>query len=719
MDGQNAMVQVATFGVEGSNRASNLAEEVRTSANSFQENDLQEEDVWISMREGSNLLSVSEAAVRKAIKAGKYRVKWAEGNGGKPYRIALSSLPDSAIKAYLSRLSPEQFNDIPAEFIERLSPALQVYWAERRAAVALPLQKEVARVWVDPHSLSEKERDCCLAWAAILKRYMETLDGVEWGKVMEAKRSFVARYNAGEWSELKKVVEEVSWQTLDRKLDEWRAANWDCFALAPRYRRARDRWAIERTTLSEEQRKILIRLALSPNAPAISRVIEAARREFIEKGLSVPSAMTCRRFLDAWRREKYNVWVMAREGEKALNDKVLPYIERNPDAIEVGDVIVMDGWKTDFDILNPRTGKPCRGVIITALDMRSNMVLGWEVMIAENVSAIAAALRRAMLRLGFAPRVIYIDNGKAFRAKFFQGVRDFKETAIEGLFERLKPFGFKGVTYAWAYHGQSKTVEPFHREYAAMAREMPTYRGNNPMAKPPRLNRGEKFHRRLYEDFVGGYAPTIEEVHYATAEWLDRYARRPQNGRYCAGRAPIEVFEESLARVKRSEGFEHRVVSKEALHYLMMAEERVAIFRNGIKFRGRWYYHDDLTLLEKGDKRYKILYDIEEADAIYVYREDGKFLCVAMPLEQAHPAAKLSVLSKDHEELARQIEMKRTLRSETIREAKELLAGEIDGIRRKVARLESDKKTGTDGDLGYEEIDDRTIRVGDKVIKIF
>jgi len=688
---ENALKQVVDFTNKFDNQLDNQQKEVVDLLKSSENNHLQENEVWLTVEEVDNLLGVSKQAVQKAIKAGKYRVRRDLSDGRKPYRIALSSLP---LKA-------------------------QVEWAERHRS--LGAGEGVRREMIDPVTLSSSEREYCLAMGAVLKLYVEAIEGVGFGRVMEAKRSFVARYNGGEWQTLARVIKRVSWQTLDRQLKRWKEAGYDCFALARKYRRASEKMAIERTTLTEEQRKILIRLALSPNAPALSRVIESALREFMEKGYGVVSAMTCRRFLEAWKREKYSVWVFAREGEKGLNDKVLPFIERNPESIEVGDVVVMDGWKTDFDLINPRTGRACRGVIVSAMDMRSGMVLGWEVMVVENVMAIAAALRRAILRLGFMPRVIYIDNGKAFRAKFFQGVKDFKETVINGLFDRFRDFGFKGVTYAWAYHGQSKTIEPFHREYAAMAREVPTYRGNTPLAKPPRLNRGERVHRKLYEDFVGGYVPTIEEVHWATAEWLDRYARRPSRGKYCGGRAPIEVFEESLARVRKMEGFENRVISKEQLNYLMMAEERVAVYRNGIRFRGKNYYNDALLDLEKGDKRYKILYDIEEDDKVYVYREDGKFVCVAVAMEQVHAMAKLSLVAKDHEELARQIEMKREAKSQTIREAKELLEGEMEGIVRKVKKMSQMSSTGTDsvGELGYVDLNDREILVNGKVIRIF
>jgi len=94
---ENALKQVVTFLDEGDNQGDNRQDEVVTSVKSSKNNELQENEVWLTVSEGDNLLGVSKQAIRKAIKAGKYRVKWVEGYGGRQYRIALSSLPIEAL----------------------------------------------------------------------------------------------------------------------------------------------------------------------------------------------------------------------------------------------------------------------------------------------------------------------------------------------------------------------------------------------------------------------------------------------------------------------------------------------------------------------------------------------------------------------------------------------------------------------------------------------
>ena len=93
---ENAMKQVVTFLDEGDNQGDNRQDEVVTSVEPSKNNELQENEVWLTVSEGVNLLGVSKQTIWVAIKKGKYRAKWVDGNGGRQYRIALSSLPIEA-----------------------------------------------------------------------------------------------------------------------------------------------------------------------------------------------------------------------------------------------------------------------------------------------------------------------------------------------------------------------------------------------------------------------------------------------------------------------------------------------------------------------------------------------------------------------------------------------------------------------------------------------
>ena len=123
-----------------------------------------------------------------------------------------------------------------------------------------------------------------------------------------------------------------------------------------------------------------------------------------KKGIETPTCeRNFRRYADNFKRTHYDEWVLAREGQKALRDKVLMYIERDVSQLEVGDVLVADGHRLAVQCLNPFTGKPCRATLIGYLDWKSTMLVGYEIMLEEDTQAITSALRALPSSADFTP----------------------------------------------------------------------------------------------------------------------------------------------------------------------------------------------------------------------------------------------------------------------------------------------------------------------------
>ena len=57
---------------------------------------------WLTVKEAAPLCGVSESAIKKAVKQGKYKYCYVDGvgRGGKQLRVALESLPDAAQARY-------------------------------------------------------------------------------------------------------------------------------------------------------------------------------------------------------------------------------------------------------------------------------------------------------------------------------------------------------------------------------------------------------------------------------------------------------------------------------------------------------------------------------------------------------------------------------------------------------------------------------------------
>lgn len=507
-------------------------------------------------------------------------------------------------------------------------------------------------------TLNDRERQDALHKADLLRLYTKALAEAPWGKRVAARDEFIAAYNSGmSWPNLYKEIGPVSWKTLDAWSVKLKRNNNDCFHLAD----LRGRHLRGTCKLTDEQTDIFLRYILRPNKPLIAEAYRVATAIMNQKGIAnTHSEATYRRFIERWKSLHYDLWVWAREGAKAWNDKCAMYIERDINLLQVGDVIVADGHSLNFEIISPWTGKPTTHMtLILFYDMRSNMPLGWEIMPTENTAAISSALRRAVLRLGKYPRVVYLDNGRAFKARFFKAVKDFDEAGYSGLYERM---GCQTI-YAWPYHGQSKTVERFFGTFAELERMSPTYTGTSIDNKPPRMLRGEKRHRALHDQQYGNRCLTLEEAHIVIAAWFDEYAKRPQRG-HLGGSCPIDVFMEG-----KGPG-----VDRAELLWLMMKMEVKTIHRNGITFLGKNYYHPALY----GRKHpVTIRYDLQDTGTLWVCDEDGEFLCEASPQEKLHPAAAQLGTSADKEQLRQHIEQKRHQEKITASSAVNLLRNEI------------------------------------------
>lgn len=510
---------------------------------------------------------------------------------------------------------------------------------------------------IDQAPICENQQNKAMLKADLLRLYLQALSVAAWGKKDQARTDFMIAYNSGiAYPEIFKGLGELSWKTIEGWKKKLEKNKGDTLKLADR----RGHHKRGKSGLTSQQTDILLRCALHPNKPRLSEAIRMAHAIMHTKSIeNGHSAATYRRWLKNWASRNHHIWVFNREGAKAWNDKCAFYIERDYNLINVGDVVVADGHVLNFEIINPWTGKPKRMMLIVWLDMKSGYPLGWEIMPTEDTAAISSALRRAILRLGKYPQVAYLDNGKAFRARFFKGCTNFDEAGFAGLYERL---GMKTI-FAWPYHGQSKTVERFFGTFAELERWCPTYTGTSIEHKPPRMNRGEKLHRKVYEKATNGQCLTLEQAHRAIASWFDVYAKRPQRG-HLNGRSPLEVFMEG-----KGDG-----VDKANLSYLMMSLEIKHIRQNGISFHGRNYYHPALY-----GRRHPVMvrYDLQDKSALYVFELNGDYICEAGPVEGVHPAATVLGNDEDRAKLTKHIELKKHQEKEASISARAFLEDEI------------------------------------------
>lgn len=416
--------------------------------------------------------------------------------------------------------------------------------------------------------------------------------------------------------------------------------------------------------ITEAHRPIILGQVLNPNAPAISQCIRRIHERCHKEGLSVPSDATIRRYVKRYMEECFDQFTLFRKGKKAWNDACSLSVMRDWSLIEVGDVVIADGHTLNFESIDPATGKAKRMTLLLFFDGRSNQPLGWEIMPTENTDCISAAFRRTCMVLGKMPRVVYIDNGKAFRAKFFKGSKDLQQVGIFGLYESL---GVQ-VVHAWGYHGESKPIERFFGTMLDMEVFVPSYVGNSIANKPARLHRNEKLHQRLYAK-TGGRPLTLEETHVVVAKWFADYMHRPSRAKHLKGKTPAEIFMKG-----RGEGLCKEQL--ERLDILMMHQTVRTITKNGFKLNGKLYWHEALS-----SRRHEILVRYDEhysPDIVKVYTLNGEYLCDAVDRKQhkiaygVHPMASLLGSEMQKAELNEAIQLKKSIEKRASEPIKQL-----------------------------------------------
>lgn len=604
----------------------------------------------VSIKEVSQALTIVENMTGDQI--GALSTGWACSGSGVNREFYTALLPEK-VRLALEAIEPQKPMPVSSDKTEsEIVPASEtlkttVFEARKRTIYRAQEEKAYAK-------------------AELATALTERLNSGGYGQKAGIVRRFCAVYNAGENGSYPGVFKAIgpvdgSGKTIMGWINRLKKNGYNPLCLAD----SRGHAKRGKRCISEAQADTILSIVKSPlNRPdsPVAELISMAMEKMDALGINTLSKDTYRRWLiNDYIPQHNDEWIWWREGDKGLNDKVARSIVRDYTKIAPGDILVADGHVLNFDILNPETGKPKRMTLILFFDMKADYPLGWEIMPTENTGAISAALRRAIIRLGKIPTCVYIDNGRAFKSKYFMSCdQDAFDFQLKGIYAR---FNIR-LIIATPYHGQAKTIERFFREVAGFERIAPTYVGRNIEMKPPRLNRGEKMHRALHETLTHGACPTLEEAHNAIAMWFDKYVHRVHSkSSHIAGLSPAQVMEFGPG------------VDPSALRELMMVTKPSKIQSNGVYIQGEWYYDQALY----GKKHDVFLrYDMQNRESVLVYDAvTEKLICEAFKRRKVHPAAAILGTAEDVAELARQSEEKASLKKRTLTTARELVKSHI------------------------------------------
>ena len=526
-----------------------------------------------------------------------------------------------------------------------LEPELQqkLRECETKSTAIVPLNYK-------PPVITDKARQTANHRMNIVKAALEHRN--KYPSIKEADAEFLDLYNSGLY--LPKAYEflgRISIGTLRRYIQAYKKTG-NAESLIPQYKITKQ--GEYNSILDDNMKKVLLALLLHQNKFGYNTAIRLAKQVLIKKGYdedALPSNITFKRFAEHFRRNHYAEWVLRREGMKAYHDKVEPYIERDISKIEVGDVLIADGHVLNFQVINPFTGKPTRATLVGFLDWKSTAFVGYEIMMTENTQCIASALRNAIINLGIIPKVVYQDNGKAFKAKYFQSC-DFDEECFNGVYANL---GIHSV-FAKPYNARAKVIERFFLDFQEeFEKLMPSYIGTSIENRPAWMNRNEKLHLQLHNQQTKGNIPTVQDAIKYINAWLEY-----RNQKACPNDRSRSI-QEVLNSVRKQD------INKSALDYLMMKTESRTINKHGITFLGMHYRSD--VILGLRDKVY-VRYSLFDLSKVQVYSMKGEFLCVAHRVQKVHPMANVLGTVKDMEEYKQQYQRQQKIKSRLVKQIK-------------------------------------------------
>ena len=467
--------------------------------------------------------------------------------------------------------------------------------------------------------------------------------------------------------ELRKLKGVRSERALRLWHQKWQKSDQDMFELVHK-----NNAQVRGRKVTQFEQDYLLKLLLEDPKISVGSAITRLKDEEREYGLDSPSSeATLKRWCNDYAANYPAVWAQCRYGDKYVKDNIIKSLMRDTSEIKFGDVLVADGHVIANDIINPVTGKPGRLTLIMFYDWASRYPVGASLAYTEDSVHILTALRNAILQLGFIPRCVYLDNGRAFKSKLFHDKWDDHDLQVElaGIMPRL---GIE-AHFAEAYNGRSKVIERFFKTMQDQwERFMSCFRGANIADKPAHLMRNEKWAQKMFAGKPMGYDEALTMAYY----WV-RYMYGNRVHSALAGKTPYQVFSESEIPADRE-------INIRDLDILMLKAERAKVRKDGIMLNGCRYWAPELV--DYALQPVIIRYDYCDLRSILVYDLRSKLVCIADLREAVHGFAFLSDNPLAYHQVKQEIKEVRAIHRTVQKVAKQQVMKAKAGVEREMAK---------------------------------
>ena len=553
---------------------------------------------YLSVKETAEIKGCSTQYIQKICKDGKIKCDFEiNSKGKKKYLIPVTALSEQEQAKYYKKIRQEA-GFIPAP-------------AEPEKNVKTGLKYNLKAVERSFESFSEKERDEIAFWSELLGRWQTERNAhrgikTEFDKLFCAHQKYInpdivispdimyrklAAYKANCLEGL--IDGRGGWNKGKSKLDE-NSVIWKCFI---------------QLYLDDNQSKL---------AECYRSTIAYISEEYPELVEEIPSIDTFRRKVK--KTVPFAVLKYTREGEKATRDSCAPYVQRLKDKLHANSIWVMDNYTFDILVKNENGVTETKRIYLTgALDVKSSVLVGWNISDTPDSQSTLIALRNAMLRYGICDE-IYFDNGREFTPADFTEKKGYRKVSKEKqehfpkrIFERL---GVK-VHFAEPHNARAKEIERAHLTFKnQFCRSFMGWCGGNILERSENLKRYIK----------NGIIETEHELRNKFREYTD-YVYNVQDyggeeNKY-KGMSRIDVWNKS------AENSCIRYANEETLDLLMMRTNGYQkIKRDGvfITVQGThlWYY-DESTYLHINEE-VCVRYDPCNLKTVRIYDRDDRYL---------------------------------------------------------------------------------------------
>ncbi len=344
-----------------------------------------------------------------------------------------------------------------------------------------------------------------------------------------------------------------------------------------------------------------------PTRPPVTEAWRNSQAWFAAQGLERPAVDTF------YRIEKELPVTIKYRGRMTGSEwrSLLPCVARDVSMFKANDLWVGDGHSFKAKIQHPIHGQPFIPEVTVIIDWVSRKIVGWSVDLAESTIAVSAAFRHAQSQTRARPLVYYSDNGGGQIGKLI-------DCKVHGTLAR------QGIAHETGIPGNPQARGIIERLWQTttipLARTYPTciWKGGDKEVTRKMLvalNKKDGSSERLL--------PSFNQFIADLDACLNDYNQKHEH-RELGGRTPDQEYQLKLDPDSVDIGITDQELSAQWMPEVPRTPQRgiVSLF-------GNEYANKDLVhLLAEGEK-VRVRFDIHNADRVWLYRIDGRYIGTA------------------------------------------------------------------------------------------